>query len=88
MRDVRRYLKIADLSKVHYIVARGADMHIYTIVNYIFTDGFVLSYRLYGYNNDKDVELYAYKHYINYKAFVLLKFSTSSPSFEFSNCVT
>ena len=63
-------------------------MYIYAFVNYIFSDNYVLTFRVEAFISDKDIRLNAHKHYSEYQEHIKLNFPTTSPEFEFLNCVT
>ncbi len=81
-------MKISKLVKVQYIIARGVDLYIYAFANYIYADGFVLSYQVEAYNTERNVDLYAYRHFNEYRDYVKVSFPAVTPKFEFLNCVT
>ncbi len=64
------------------------DFNIYAIANYIYADGFALSYRVEGFKDCQDVKMHVHKHFADYREYVIVVFPETTPTFELLDCVT
>lgn len=71
-----------------YRVARGVDLHIYAYVDYVFSDGIVISDKDWSFNDELEVQKYGRKGFLLRIEHVKLCFPSSSPAFEYLDCVT
>lgn len=88
VRTINRQLKISRLEKVIYRIARGLDLNIYAYVDFIFSDGTVISHYDWMFENEEEIRKYGTKGYILYMQYIQIKFPRCKPEFEFLNCVT
>ncbi len=88
IRDIKRRLKISRLIKVTYIIAYDIHSNIKVIVNYCFSDGFILSYTVDSYYNTDEVRRLSHRRFIEYRDYVKMIFPDTSPVFELCNYVT
>ncbi len=88
IRNVQRQLKISRLIKVIYRIARNVDFNIYAYVEFIFSDGTIISEKDWTFKDELDVQKYGRKGFLLYIDFVKIYFSSQSPTFEYLDCVT
>ena len=88
IRNIQRQLKISHLIKVKYRIARSIDFNIYAYVEFIFSDGTVISEKDSYFSDEIEVQKFGRKGYLLYISFVKIYFSGQSPTFEYLDCVT